>query len=206
MVIAIIAVLIAILLPVLQKARLRAQQVVCASNIRQIALACLTYAHDNKEILPIPCDQWERHADSSPIPPEAAIFMVDTGLYDYEKGVLWPDLGGPDSRRRVFNCPTDPDPRPLPAAWEQPGDNRNFSYAFNLALAMPRGWSPPYSNAGGDPGVPLTLVRQSSHKVLVGEPESPGTSTTDFFYVGNNGTDFFWFLTTRHFGWPTKRS
>jgi prepilin-type N-terminal cleavage/methylation domain-containing protein/prepilin-type processing-associated H-X9-DG protein len=51
-VIAIIAVLISILLPSLSRARSSAQQVKCASNLRQVAMAFLTYAADHKGNLP----------------------------------------------------------------------------------------------------------------------------------------------------------
>jgi prepilin-type N-terminal cleavage/methylation domain-containing protein/prepilin-type processing-associated H-X9-DG protein len=46
--IAIIAILIAILLPTFIRARQQSQQVACASNLRQIALANLLYANDNR--------------------------------------------------------------------------------------------------------------------------------------------------------------
>ena len=50
-VIGIIAVLIGILLPALNKARKAAATVQCSSNMRQIALAVLSYAQANKGIL-----------------------------------------------------------------------------------------------------------------------------------------------------------
>lgn len=49
MVIGIIAALIAMLLPALRKARLQAEKTQCASNLRQIALACKMYANDNRD-------------------------------------------------------------------------------------------------------------------------------------------------------------
>jgi prepilin-type N-terminal cleavage/methylation domain-containing protein len=58
-VIGIIAVLIAMLLPALQKAREQAILVNCASNMRQIGLASLTYAHNNRDYLPIPGQYWD---------------------------------------------------------------------------------------------------------------------------------------------------
>ncbi|MDQ3438846.1 MAG: type II secretion system GspH family protein [Planctomycetota bacterium] len=57
-VIGIIAVLIAMLLPALQKAREQAVVVNCAGNMRQIGLASLTYAHNNRDYLPIVGQYW----------------------------------------------------------------------------------------------------------------------------------------------------
>lgn len=47
-VIGIIAVLVAILLPALNKARIESQRIVCMSNLRQLGMAHITYANDNK--------------------------------------------------------------------------------------------------------------------------------------------------------------
>src|SRR5579862_60090 len=51
-VIAIIAILAAILFPVLSQAREKARQTQCASNTRQLALGVLMYAQDYDETLP----------------------------------------------------------------------------------------------------------------------------------------------------------
>jgi prepilin-type N-terminal cleavage/methylation domain-containing protein len=52
-VIGIIAILIGILLPSLNKARQQGNIVKCASNIRQVGLACMNYAAENKGFLPL---------------------------------------------------------------------------------------------------------------------------------------------------------
>ena len=54
-VIAIIAILIAVLLPALQTARQQAILVQCESNLKQIGIATISYAADNKDFLP----QWQ---------------------------------------------------------------------------------------------------------------------------------------------------
>lgn len=51
-VVAIIAILAAMLLPALSKARQNARNVACISNLKQIGLAFLMYANDNNEYLP----------------------------------------------------------------------------------------------------------------------------------------------------------
>jgi prepilin-type N-terminal cleavage/methylation domain-containing protein/prepilin-type processing-associated H-X9-DG protein len=58
-VIAIIALLSAILLPVLSQAREKARQAICASNLRQMGAAFLMYSQDYDETLPSPGgDDW----------------------------------------------------------------------------------------------------------------------------------------------------
>ena len=55
-VIAIIAILAAMLLPALSKAREKARSISCTSNLKQNQLACNIYAHDNEGIIPM---YWE---------------------------------------------------------------------------------------------------------------------------------------------------
>ena len=54
MVIAIIAILAALLLPALARAKDEAQRTKCASNVRQLGLAMQMYGEDNVSLLPMP--------------------------------------------------------------------------------------------------------------------------------------------------------
>lgn len=59
-VIAIIAILAAILFPVFARAREKARQTSCLSNLKQLALGVLMYTQDYDEILPTAdCQGWD---------------------------------------------------------------------------------------------------------------------------------------------------
>jgi prepilin-type N-terminal cleavage/methylation domain-containing protein len=102
-VIGIIAVLMAILLPVVGKARASSQSVACLSNLRQISLAFQLFASDNKQFLPPASDplksdnqSWESHLlkylsgrDTFRCPSDNVIFENHFSSYD------WRDTGEP---------------------------------------------------------------------------------------------------------------
>lgn len=54
-VVGVIALLVGLLLPAFSKAREVARQITCSSNLRQLALAAIQYANDNKGHLPVEC-------------------------------------------------------------------------------------------------------------------------------------------------------
>ena len=74
-VISIIALLMSILLPALGRARAAAQKVVCASNLRNLALFCLMYAEDNNDMLP----PQAYHFTGSPAIPDSGVAEVRPG-------------------------------------------------------------------------------------------------------------------------------
>ena len=182
-VIGIIAVLLAILLPAVSRAREQGRQIVCANNERQIAAAIFMYVNDNQGKLPLII---------SPYPPNQtpfeAICMVSNAWLDYENGVLWPYIS-PDVgvRQTIFNCPSDPDPKYYVSAIDPaaPTPLRNFSYKLTFELdALSRGapllTGSTIHGTAGIYAMPLSMVLHSDHKVLVIEQSSPdGICGTD---------------------------
>jgi prepilin-type N-terminal cleavage/methylation domain-containing protein len=68
-VIAIIAILAAMLLPALSKAKIRAQGISCLSNMKQLQMASILYAGDNGDLIPgniVFCLGWFRSAAPAP--------------------------------------------------------------------------------------------------------------------------------------------
>lgn len=93
-VIAIIAILAAMLLPALSRARGKAQAVQCVSNLRQMGQVTLLYCEDNVDLLPF---AWYNHPD----PRENSFYALLTPkLYQLDFD------GYGDFESRVFACPS----------------------------------------------------------------------------------------------------
>ncbi len=118
-VIAIIAILAAILFPVFAKAREKARQTSCLSNLKQIGLATMMYAQDYDEVM-VPGN----------------IIYPAFGTY-YWLGVLQPYI----KNGQIFNCPSNSN------KWTGPG-SQSGGYACNFVSYGPGGHTPPLSNYG----------------------------------------------------------
>jgi prepilin-type N-terminal cleavage/methylation domain-containing protein/prepilin-type processing-associated H-X9-DG protein len=116
-VIGIIALLIAILMPALGRARRQAATTACMSNMKQIMTATIMYANENKGYLPYTGwgdgrDPTFNPGDKQRVPCWAyngrVCFMNGKfQLKDLEQGALWKYIGGNHS---VFRCPLDTGP------------------------------------------------------------------------------------------------
>jgi prepilin-type N-terminal cleavage/methylation domain-containing protein/prepilin-type processing-associated H-X9-DG protein len=105
-VIGIIALLISILLPALNRARESARQVKCLSNLRQLAQAVVMYTNENHGMIP------ERAGASTNVSPQFWDWIGWRHDQDVmlERSVLAPFLGGGNLNTldQVFRCPSDP--------------------------------------------------------------------------------------------------
>lgn len=92
-VIAIIAILAALLFPVLSSAKKRADRIACVNNLRQINTSVLMYAHDNADTLPLL---------PKPNPyPNGALFFYKELVKGYA------GLSGPPKPEKLFLCPSE---------------------------------------------------------------------------------------------------
>jgi prepilin-type N-terminal cleavage/methylation domain-containing protein len=102
-VIGIIAVLIAVLLPVLSKARAHANRTTCLSNIRQLGIGILMYCSDNRGWFPT-CAYWDdggaykRYAEDW-IHWQANRSLDDSAIAKY--------VGRGDALKILLRCPAD---------------------------------------------------------------------------------------------------
>src|SRR3954466_6333492 len=110
-VIGIIAIMLAILLPTLARAREAANRVACLSNLRQLAAAVIAYAGENKSHLPEACPT---NSTDSAYSPRATAQRPWTPLpaATYGQGAyVMPSIGDALQRwtsasSNIWNCPS----------------------------------------------------------------------------------------------------
>jgi len=102
-VIAIIAILAALLLPVLSKAKQSGYRAVDLNNLKQLGVAMNLVAADNEDRLPFP--NWASLEQASP-GPQGWLYTYDTSAPDLFKvptGSFWPVL----AVQKMYFCPSD---------------------------------------------------------------------------------------------------
>jgi prepilin-type N-terminal cleavage/methylation domain-containing protein/prepilin-type processing-associated H-X9-DG protein len=124
-VIGVIAVLVAILLPVMARARESARRVQCLSNLRQLGIATVLYAHHNRGLVPSVAT-----SSGSPVPHDWLHWQTKPTARDLQQSAIAPYLSRPLSPR-VFVCPSD-DPDMHRSNWYAPTYGPYlYSYAMN---------------------------------------------------------------------------
>jgi prepilin-type N-terminal cleavage/methylation domain-containing protein/prepilin-type processing-associated H-X9-DG protein len=132
-VIAIIAILAAILFPVFAKAREKARQTSCLSNLKQLGLAAVMYRNDYDEINlnyfrgpgnGNPTDDW---VNGQPVPSSVGRYSWGVQIMPYVKNV------------QLFVCPSWPPQMTRATGCTNHQPFRWMSYGINLARVDPAG-------------------------------------------------------------------
>ena len=161
-VIAIIAILAALLLPALSRARAAAQRTNCISNLKQISLAVLMYADDHQQRLPA----------------GSGLVTNVSRWYTYKSLIKgYAGTGTPSSPQdKLFACPADTfhygaNDEYISAGQHEVAWSDFSSYMFNNAnlLNVSAGWRKIPEPALGVGGEQATGVKEPSKTVLVGE-------------------------------------
>lgn len=227
-VIGIIALLISILLPALNRAREQARMVKCASNERQIFMYVQMYIQDNRGVYPVPPAVLDAPPPVTTYPVAWYTYGINTmGMQHFEiinpgtplatQGALMTYFPASyESRVQIFSCPSALEERVVSLASNPSLSKSNFTYSFNGML----GWdftanyyrsSPPPANFRA---VKQSQVYHSANKILIFEEESandglcemtsgsggPGTPGNPYNFNGYQGSDK---PSTRHLGADT---
>ena len=166
-VIAIIAILAAILFPVFAKARDKARQATCTSNLKQIGLAAMQYSQDYDEFLP--------HAGNAAVDGGGQIKNWKELVAPY-LSVTTVTAHGLESG--VFKCPSQPNKSCGNSAQ---GDSGGYGgYGWNWKYM---GWRNATDSSTGIPGwANLANIQSPSTTILAGE-------TGDAYVYSGSGTD-----------------
>ena len=117
-VMAIVSVLAGLVLPAISKVRNKAQQARCTSNLRQLGIGLLAYAHDSGEWLPRMSLTNGTVVERGTLPWDIPRKTVDA-------------LGAFGITRGVLACPSEPD-RLTDRAWDYREQYRVVGYSFGL--------------------------------------------------------------------------
>lgn len=110
----IIAMLVAILLPALKKARMAGQAVQCLSNERQLFLGVHAYRQFHKDWMPVDGYKSEPSFKNSPTWSRSVAKLLQL-RFEYEQSTYDPNYdtelmkrtSNPDNRKTIFKCPTE---------------------------------------------------------------------------------------------------
>lgn len=183
-VIAIIAILAAMLLPVLAKAKAKAKQVYCLNNQRQLGLGFLLYVNDNNQIMP------------------SAAARTNPGQIAYNEDWIWwypgdqtshpvsksPILATENSTTNVLRCPAD-----LINTYRQQDQLGTYfySYSVNTVAGTPAGMASEWQG-GTWYRFKYTNIRSPGSKIMLSEEPATPSELPSGFPVNNIINDGLW--------------
>lgn len=160
-VIAIIAILAAILFPVFAKARDKARQATCLSNLKQLGLAVTQYTQDWDEIMPAEGVRWGAPWGDAWLPWQVLLqpYVKNGGatMYPGQPGnPLSTDSGN------VWDCPSNPNNQTAYAGYPGPYQfSDDYVANYNLAFNQTNAGDGAFGNTLSEYGVPgeITLAK-----------------------------------------------
>ncbi|HUA65722.1 MAG TPA: prepilin-type N-terminal cleavage/methylation domain-containing protein [Alphaproteobacteria bacterium] len=189
-VIAIIAILAAILLPVLSAAQKRAQQIYCLNNVKELGTGFLIYVQDNNDIEP-GCASgtdysyhledwiyWRTPDAANPLPP-----IINGITLLPSKSPILQCVGGTVGTTNLLRCPMDKDNSSRTAYEATEGYPYNFSYeitSYSLSNSTPA--NPGFGTIITSATAPhnfyfkASRIRNPAGKIYVPEPVAAQTA------------------------------
>jgi prepilin-type N-terminal cleavage/methylation domain-containing protein/prepilin-type processing-associated H-X9-DG protein len=192
-VIAIIAILAAMLLPALARAKQKAHQTVCLSNLKQLGLGFMLYVTDSSDVMP----GWA--SGGSGWHQEDWIYFQGDPTHPLSESPVVKILGLINPTN-LFRCPMDPD---RPGRSSFPGSYSLTRYegaVFGQVLTVAGGLASSFDGNGIFQPFKLTSARNPSGKVMLIEEPTGGDTPPSRPKVINDGRfkPFDDTLTIRH--------
>jgi prepilin-type N-terminal cleavage/methylation domain-containing protein/prepilin-type processing-associated H-X9-DG protein len=187
-VIAIIAILAAMLLPALAKAKAKAQQTYCLNSLKQMALGTHIYLDDSQDVMP------GQASRSDGYKPSDWIYWRTASTYPtVDKSPIVASLGsgGGISTSNFFRCPSDIDNSQRFAIEGQPGqDPGPYMYSYTMVSYDPpisgqfKGLTSAFdrnSTPGNNNLFKITSVRNPSGKAMHTEEQTSDTNPKEHY-------------------------
>jgi prepilin-type N-terminal cleavage/methylation domain-containing protein/prepilin-type processing-associated H-X9-DG protein len=187
-VIAIIGILVALLLPVLSRARENARRIACTNNEKQLVLAVMLYAQDNADNM---CGERMGGGTSIGWPPPAK--PNDGGVWTWRFALLpYVSSGRTNVSSGVWTCPTDP------PTWGADSFEVDDDVVSSYGIAEDTLWGT-YGSLGVH-SYPVASVTKPTQMIVLGDTRWSGPGVTSGFVSTGSAWMGFWHTRRCNYG------